>query len=170
MRASDEAAFRDFVQRHGAALRNVAFGLCADWHAADDVLQITLIKLYVSWPKVRRADNPWAFAKTVLVRSYIDEARKMRRRPELLTALPPERTAQDQDTLDERQAVRGLLARLPRRQRAALYLRFVEDLSVESVAALMGCSAGTVKSQTFEGLSALRRGLEVSQESEVPNG
>ena len=69
-------------------------------------------------------------------------------------ALPAPTSVLDRLLLD------GALGQLPVRQRAVLVLRFLEDRSVEDVAALMGTSTGTVKTQTWRGLSRLRQTME----------
>lgn len=60
---------------------------------------------------------------------------------------------------EDREVIRAALRRLPRRQRAVLVLRFFYDLPVEEVGRMLDCSAGTVKSHTSRGLTALRAQL-----------
>ncbi|MFC4854788.1 sigma-70 family RNA polymerase sigma factor [Actinophytocola glycyrrhizae] len=69
---------------------------------------------------------------------------------------PPDTTAPADAGPGERLALRAALLAVPPGQRAVLVLRYVADLSVEQVAETLGCTAGTVKSQTARGLAALR--------------
>jgi RNA polymerase sigma-70 factor (sigma-E family) len=150
---------RDFCEYFDARvllLRRTAYLLCGDWHRAEDLVQTTLVKLYVAWPRLSRGSSVDAYARQVLVRTAIDEARRWFRRSETAVwELPDVAAAQPRsdDVLDVRRA----LAALPPGQRAVLVLRFWEDLPVEETASLLGCSEGTVKSQTSRGLATLRR-------------
>jgi RNA polymerase sigma-70 factor (sigma-E family) len=138
-------------------LRRLAYALCGDPHRTDDIVQQAITKLYVHWGKARAADHIDQYVRTILVRAYLDETRLAWATRVRLSASPPERVAPPGPDLDERAVLRQALAQVPRRQRAVLVLRFVYDLSVEDVASALGCSTGTVKSQTSHGLAALRR-------------
>lgn len=157
MEAAEQEEFVAFVDGRGPTLRRAAFGLCGDWHEAEDLLQTALLKVFVVWPRVRRRGDPTAYTRTVLVRAFLDEQRRPFRR-ERPQAVVPDMAGDDDDPSADRPAadVRRLLDPLPRRQRAVLFLRFVEDLSVEESARVLQCSAGTVKSQTHEALQRLR--------------
>jgi RNA polymerase sigma-70 factor (sigma-E family) len=154
----DEAAYRDFVTARLAHLRRVAYLVCGDWHLAEDAVSTALAKLYVAWNKVRDRERIDAYARTMVVRAVLDERRRPWRRERgqfdeaLVTESVPDRTAQVHDRILLRQA----LDSLPRRRRAVLVLRFYEGLSVEETADAMGCTTGTVKSQTARGLAAMR--------------
>jgi DNA-directed RNA polymerase specialized sigma24 family protein len=98
--------------------------------------------------------------RTILIRAFLAERRSAwTRRVALFSAYPELPGAPDPDP-DTRLDVRAALASLPPRQRATLVLRFYCDLPVEQTAAELGCTPGTVKSQTAKGLSALRRALD----------
>ena len=79
-RADRESAYVDFVTARRAHLRRIAYALCGDWHRADDLLQIALVKLYVAWPRVRRSGREDAYVRRILVRASIDESRRPWRR------------------------------------------------------------------------------------------
>ena len=154
MSVANEGAFRAFALSRRPTLRRTAFLLCGDWHQADDLVQAALVKLYVAWTRVRSDGPPDAYVHRILVRCYLDERRRPWRREspvelvdDAASTAPPE-----EELLD----LRAALARLPKRQRATLLLRFWLDLSVAQTADALGCSEGTVKSQTARALTTLR--------------
>lgn len=160
-RASREASYVAFVTARRDHLRRVAYALCGDWHRADDLLQIALVKLYVAWPRVRRHGAEEAYVRTILVRVSIDEARRPWRR-EQPTDLMPDRPAREDSALGERPALLAALRDLPPQQRAAVVLRHWLGLSVAETAKEMSLAEGTVKSHTSRGLEALRTALAES--------
>jgi len=149
--------YTNYVTAQLPWLRKLAYLLTQDWHRADDVVQTAITQLYRHWSRVSRMDNPEGYTRTVLVRAFLGERRKWGSRVHL-TAEPPDLSTRAVDHAD-RIAVRTALASLPPRQQATLVLRFYSDLSVEQVAEALGCSQGTVKSQTARGLDTLRRVL-----------
>jgi len=153
-----DAEYTEYVAARLSSLRRLAAVLCDDWQRADDLVQATLTRLYVHWGRVRAASHADAYARAVLVREFIHERRSAWvTRVSLsgaVTGSPA--TAVDHDAaLDLRAAV----AALPARQRATLVLRFYCDLTVDQSAEILGCSPGTVKSQTSRALGAVRRAL-----------
>ncbi|GIH13341.1 SigE family RNA polymerase sigma factor [Rugosimonospora africana] len=161
---TDADAYRDFVSARLDRLRRTGYLLCGDWHTADDLVSAALIKLYRHWRRVSTMDNLDGYLHRVLVRVWLDERRRPWRR-ELPYAVPPDAAAAGVAT-DERLALLAHLAELPPRRRAVLVLRFFLDLSVEQTAEAMGCSTGTVKSQTARALDAMRARLIPAGEPE----
>ncbi|MEV4319874.1 SigE family RNA polymerase sigma factor [Actinocrispum sp. NPDC049592] len=155
--------FADFVRSRMAALRRTAFLLCGDWHKAEDLVQNALLKAFRAWARVRPGEQD-AYVRKVLVRVAIDDSRRFWHRETAAGDLPDTPTSVV-DT-DESMDVRRALAALPVRQRAAVVLRYWEDLPVEEVGRLLGCAPGTVKSQCAKGLATLRRTLLVLEETE----
>ena len=158
MRGSRDAEYTEYVQSRQQWLRRVAYLLCQDWQSADDLVQTAITSLYTHWGKARDATNLDAYARTVLVRCFISERRSAwSRRVSLVHEHieAPDRSIDHDARLDVQEA----LAALPPRQRATLVLRFYCDLPVEETARELGCSVGTVKSQTSKGLESLRRAL-----------
>jgi RNA polymerase sigma-70 factor (sigma-E family) len=139
------------------ALRRSAYLLCGDWDRGDDLVQKVLTELYVRWARARTADNLDAYVQTMLVRRYLDERRTGWARRVRLSdpASHPEQAAPETDQAG-RLDVLAALSHLPHRQRAVVVLRFLQDLSVEQTADALGCSTGTVKSQTSRALQSLR--------------
>lgn len=163
MSGSLDEEFTLFVTGRMVPMRRVAYLLCQDWQRADDLVQTTITRLYVRWDRVRGMEHAEAYARTVLVHEYLGEQRSGWARRVSLDVPVPDTAGQAPDTemaLD----MRAALAALPPRQRATLVLRFYCDLNVDQTAELLGCSAGTVKSQTAKGIDALRGRLGYGQD------
>ncbi|MFC7245433.1 SigE family RNA polymerase sigma factor [Catellatospora aurea] len=156
MTKSEEERFRMFVAERMDRWRRTAYLLSRDWHTADDLVSITVGKLYRHWRKVRTADNPDAYAQRVLTRAWLDETARPWRR-ERVTAELPERAAYEAHGFLDRDGLNALLGSLGPGQRAVVVLRYYLDYSVEQTAEVLGISVGTVKSQSARGLEALRR-------------
>src|SRR5690242_4517295 len=154
MSVANEGAFRAFALSRRPTLRRTVYLLCGDWHQADDLVQAALVKLYVAWTRVRSDGPPDAYVHRILVRCYLDERRRPWRRESPVELVDDAASAArpEEDLLD----LRAALARLPKRQRATLLMRFWLDLSVAQTADALGCSEGTVKSQTARALTTLR--------------
>ena len=153
-RRDDE--FAAFAAASGPALRRTAYLVCGDWDRAADVVQEALIRVYVAWPRLDPDRDLRAYARRAAVRVAIDQSRKRSSR-EVPTPRAGDRPLADPtDLVAERALLMAALADLPPRQRACVVLRYYEDLSVETVAEVLGCRSGTVKSQTARGLDALR--------------
>lgn len=154
MSLAQEAAFRAFAISRRAALRRTAYLLCGDWHQADDLVQTALTKLYVAWTRLRSDEQPDAYARRVLTRCYLDERRRPWRRES--PAVELEDRAALTPSVDDAFDLHDALNRLPARQRATVVLRYWADASVTETADALGCSEGTVKSQTARAISTLR--------------
>ncbi|MFB9235385.1 SigE family RNA polymerase sigma factor [Plantactinospora siamensis] len=159
--------YLDYLTGRLPALRRLAWSLCGDPDQVDDLVQETVTKLYLHWSRTTRADNMDAYVRTVLVRVFLDGQRKGWWRVRLFGATPDVERSPAVDVA-ERADLRAALGRVPPRQRAVLVLRFLHDLPVDEVARLLGCSAGTVKSQTSHGLAALRRLLSPGPPGAAP--
>jgi len=152
--AEDIEGFRDFVRGRFEPLRALAYVTCGDWQAAEDAVSGALARLYLRWNKVA---SPDAYARTMVVRAAIREKRRpWRREHSAGDALPEVAGPDPAGAVDERLRLRAALRHVPPRQRAVLVLRFLEGLSVEETAEILGCRAGTVKSQSARGLTTLR--------------
>lgn len=158
MDQQDEEEFAKYFAARRDAVRRTAYLLCGDWHRADDLTQTAFVALHRHWHKVREKAALDAYVRKTLTRAVIDESRRPWRRERAVEALPdaPVASAELGDRVAVRQALLAGLRKVPPRQRAVLVLRFLEGLDVSAAAAALGCSEGTVKSQTARGLEALR--------------
>ena len=161
MNGRDEE-FREFMRNRASPLHQSAYLLCGDWHLAHDLVQDTLVKAYRHWPRVRQADSPDAYVRRIL----LNEARSGWRRRERampVARFPEGREPVAPDATDELARRAGLLQALlvlPLRQRATIILRYLEGMSERETAAVLGCSEGTVKSQSARALGTLRSLLD----------
>ncbi len=157
MLADRDAEFGEFLDSRAAVMRRTAYLLCGgDWHRAEDLVQETLTKIYVAWPRIRRDGSVDAYSRKTMVRAAIDQSRRAYRRHESVVEDVPEVSgprAGVEDAVDVRRA----LAQLPAGQRAVVVLRYWEDLSVTETAQALGKSEGTIKSQAAKGLATLRK-------------
>ncbi len=156
--ATDDAGYREFVAHRMDGLRRTAFLLSGDWHTADDLVATALLKLLRHWRRVAAMAQPEAYVRQMLLRAYVDEKRRPWRR-ERSVDIPPDRPQSTDGDPADRIAILAQLAQLPARRRAVIVLRYYCDLSVEETAAALGCSEGTVKSQTARALETLRARL-----------
>ena len=155
--AKDPHGFHEFAAARGASLFRTACLLCGDRHLAEDLVQTTLGKLYASWRRVQRADNPGAYARTVLMRTYLSHVRKHSSKETPWRRLP-ETAATEADQALRVTLLNGL-AQLPAKDRAVLVLRYWEDLSVEDVASALRLSNGAVRNRSMRALGRLREAL-----------
>jgi RNA polymerase sigma-70 factor (sigma-E family) len=151
-----DAAFIEFVDARRGGLVRTAYLLCGDWHRAEDLVQQALVKLYTAWPRVVGQGGEDAFVRRILLNTHLDDWRWRRRRPETPVGEHWNADPAPPSGSDDRDALRRALALLPEGQRKVVVLRFWLDLSVEQVAADLGVTTGTVKSQSARGLDRLR--------------
>ena len=153
---TDATEFADFASAASPRLRRTAFLLCGNWHTAEDLAQTALAKAFASWPRVRRAGNPDAYVRRIMVNANSSRFRKRRVTERLTGDLPETAAIGRHDPGDDRDALMAALMALPYGQRAAVVLRYWMDMSETEAAATLGCSVGNVKSQASRALAKLR--------------
>jgi RNA polymerase sigma-70 factor (sigma-E family) len=151
---SGEDDFVEYAKVAAPRLRRTAYLLCRDWDQAQDFTQTTLAKMYVHWGRLAKRDNPHAYASKVLSRIVLDHQRR-RSSTEAVVAEVPETSGWSPQP-DLRLTLLDALARIPHRDRAIVVLRYWEDLSVETVADILGVPIAVVKSQSARTLTRLR--------------
>ncbi len=156
---SEEGSFDAFVAARTGALLRSAYLLSGDQQLAEDLVQTALAKASLRWARVVSRGDPEPYVRTVLYREHVSWWRR-RKVAEILAAEVPEPrrsvAADFVEVLAQADAVRIALLQLPPRQRAVVVLRYFEDRSEGEVAALLGCSVGTVRSHNARGLARLR--------------
>jgi RNA polymerase sigma-70 factor (sigma-E family) len=169
--------FVEFAASVTPRLRRTAYLLCGDWHTAEDLTQATLAKLFVAWRRIRRLAALDAYATRTLVNTYLADRRRKRVKEQPTGEVPD--IPAEPDGPELRIAIMSVLATLPPGARAVVVMRYWADMSVDQVAAALGCSPGNVKSQSARALARLRpllgeiaaeTGLVARQPSEGPDG
>jgi RNA polymerase sigma-70 factor (sigma-E family) len=157
MRADrDREVFSAFVAARSGSLLRTAYLLVGDHGLAQDLVQEALVKTYQSWGRLRDPGNAEAYTRRVMVTTLVSwrRRRSFHERP---NAVLRDVVATDpSEVVVERDAVWRELQALPPRQRAALVLRFYEDMSDAEVADVLGCQPATVRSHVSQGLGRLR--------------
>jgi RNA polymerase sigma-70 factor (sigma-E family) len=156
--------FEQFVAGCADDLLRTAYLVVWDLAGAEDLVQESLFRIARRWPRVRLMEHPAAYARRVLFNLALDDAkRRYRHRSELVRSGPPHEERADEAAaralglVEATPELVGALAELAPRQRATLVLRYFEDLPETQVAAILGCSVGTVKSTTSRALERLRQ-------------
>jgi RNA polymerase sigma-70 factor (sigma-E family) len=159
--AKVQERFADWTSSRLRPLHRFAFLLCGDWHLAEDLVQDSLVKAARHWRRIEGSDNPDAYVRRIV----INQLRSLQRRPSwrLRAQHPvdPTPVADNTELHAVRAEILAALRQLPPRQRAVIVLRYYEQLSEAETAAVLGCTTGTVKSQTHRGLQAMRRTMAV---------
>jgi RNA polymerase sigma-70 factor (sigma-E family) len=157
--------FDDFVREASTGLLRTAVLLAPDRASAEDLLQTALVRTARRWSAA--SADPHAYVRRVLVNLAKDGWRNRSRRPvEVAAGAGPEpRLDGPAEQVVLRDEIVRAVAQLPARQRVVLVLRYFEDRPVAEVADLVGCSEGTVKSQTHHALARLRALLDPTLEA-----
>jgi RNA polymerase sigma-70 factor (sigma-E family) len=161
-----DGEFSEFVLHRWSRLVGTAYLLCGDRHAAEDLVQTALAKLYVAWPRIRRSGGEDAYVRRILVNASIDASRRPWRR-EQSAAEVPDLTAVPSFGTEDRDELTAALAALAPRQRRIVVLRYCLGLSIEEVAVDLQITSGTVKSQTSKALQNLRSQLTDTRLAEL---
>lgn len=151
--------FAEYVAARQSALLRSAWLLSGDWAHAEDLVQSALVRMLPHWSRVRD-DDPDGYAYRILLNCYLSWWRRVRPREPESRELP-ELPVHDEGfvTVALRDELAQLLAKLPRRQRAVVVLRYYHGYSEAETAVLLGCAIGTVKSQAAKALAKLRGDL-----------
>lgn len=163
-RADTRLEFERFVTESVDELLRTAYLIVWDEAEAEDLVQESFVKVAKRWPRVRTMEHPRAYARRVLVNLAIDGHKRRLRWREALDREPSQEAADDGSArelthVDTRDEVLCALATLPPRQRAVLVLRYLADLTEAQAADALGCSVGTVKSNTSRALDRLAQAL-----------
>jgi len=159
---SARAEFTEFAHSRWPGLFRLGYGLTGDRGLAEDLAQATLASAYASWPRVRRADDPDAYVRRILINSFRGRFRKRQVTEELGASPPGFVVADPSQAHADHAAVIAAVATLPPKQREVVLLRFWLDLTEVQAAATLGCSVGNVKSQTARALAKLRVSEELA--------
>ena len=150
--------FAEFVATRSGRLIRLAYVLTGDQHAAEDLLQNALVKAAAHWGRIHTA--PEAYVRRIMYREQVNWLRLRARRRETAMAEVPEPAGGDEAAgVEARLALRDALLALSPRRRAVLVLRYLEDLPESQVAEILGCSVGTVRSQSHRAVAQLRLAL-----------
>jgi RNA polymerase sigma-70 factor (sigma-E family) len=153
-------SFDVFVVTYSKTLVRCAYLIVGDASTAQDVVQIALVKVARRWTSVAASGHPLPYVRSAVVHAAISWRRRKWHGEIPSGALPDHGGADALSAVDNRDRLRRALAELPRRQRAAVVLRHYLDLDEAATAAALGCSIGTVKSQTAKGLARLRTSID----------
>jgi RNA polymerase sigma-70 factor (sigma-E family) len=152
-----DAVFAQFVREQTATLLRSAYLLTGNSTAAEDLVQETFVRLFPKWDRVQAADVPMAYVRRSMVNGFLNQRRRPSSRELVVDEVPERIDGRDIGAeVTNRDLVWRLLTTLPDRQRAALVMRFFEDLADEQIAESLGCRLGTVRSLISRGLAALR--------------
>ncbi len=170
---STDEEFDEFVDQHSRALQQAAWLLTSSWPGAEDLVQISLLRIWQRWDSVT-AEARLSYARRVILNTYLTNRRRGWRAEYPVAVVPEADTIMWIDPLngsDLHDSLTAALDSLPPRQRAVVVLRYYLDLSETQAADLLGCSIGSVKSQASRALAKLRAlpGLQSLQEG-VSNG
>ena len=156
VRERHEAEFHEFVAVRSSRLFRTALLMVGDHQLAQDLLQESLVKTYVAWPRLRDVGNAEAYARRVIVTTSTSWRRRRSFHERPTAALPEDVVADVADVIATDADLWTQLHALPSRQRAAVVLRYRLDLSEAQTSELMGCTAGSVKRHASRGLAKLR--------------
>ena len=152
----DTSAFSEFVEQRSHSLLRTAYLLVGHHQLAEDLLQEALIRTFIAWPRLRDPAKVDAYARRTIVTTAISWRRRRSFHERPVEFLPDASGADEVEIVATHRDLIAHLRGLPPRQRAAIVLRYYEDLSLAQTAEVMGCSVGAVKSHVSIGLGKLR--------------
>lgn len=150
-----DGRFGEFVRTRAHALYRYGYLLTGNAYDTDDLVQDALLKVRAAWSRLDNQDDPIAYTRTVMARLHVSAWRR-RRRERVVPDVPDIAVDEGHGSGAQYTPVWRALATLPPGQRAVLVLRYYEQLSEAEIAATLGVSRGTVRSQMFRALANLR--------------
>ncbi|PSL58624.1 RNA polymerase sigma-70 factor (sigma-E family) [Saccharothrix carnea] len=154
-------SFEDFATRQVTPLLRYATVLTGDPHLAQDVVQECLLRAQQRWTRIAAVDAPAAYLKRMVTNEFLGWRRRRKAHTPLHAVDPP---GPDPSThYDEREAMLQSIDKLPRKQKAAVVLRYYEGCDDAEIAATLGCSQGTVRSHISRALATLRANDRVKE-------
>jgi RNA polymerase sigma-70 factor (sigma-E family) len=160
--------FEEWTRQGMPDLVRFATVMCGSSHLAEDLVQDTVIKAHRNWDRIQRADRPDSYLRRMVVNEYLSWRRKWSRfvpRPDIWAEADRQQPDHVARLADQDELV-GELAKLPRRQRTVIALRYYGGLTDAEIAETMGCSPHTVRSYASRALSTLR--IELGPSSSSP--
>lgn len=174
MSTGSDEEFDGFMRGRWPAMVRLGYALTGDTGHAEDLAQAAFARAYASWGRVRRAGDPDAYVRRIVINEHRNRFRKRRVAEELrgdLAGAPAGGQAGAPGAEPgEQQALLDALGALGPRQRAVVVLRYWLDLSEAETAAALGCSVGTVKSQASRALATLRKNAAADSAADIVEG
>src|SRR3954447_2412462 len=166
-----DARLDDYVRGQWPSLLRYATALCGNPSEGEELVQSALVRVALRWPLVRDKDAPDAYVRRAILNGYLNVWRRVRSRETSVADVPETQSSYDGTAgVADELTLRRALQALPPRQRAVLVLRYLEDRSEQQTADLLGCSVGTVKSQTSKGLAKLREAVDLPDDADTRDG
>ena len=163
--SDDDVAFRDYVLARGTTLLRIAVMLTGNRADAEDLVQAALANTYLAWGKINDRAALDAYVRRAMINTHISWWRRRKLEEFPTDELPDQAVADHARDSDLAEVVRRALDRLPQRMRAAVMLRYFEDMTEPEIAALLGVSLGTVKSTVSRAVARLRIDAELGEDS-----
>jgi RNA polymerase sigma-70 factor (sigma-E family) len=167
MSVGERVGFGEYVRARSPALLRAAQAMTANRADAEDLLQATLFKAYQSWDKISDPAALDTYVRRVMVNTHISGWRRRRLDEYPTDEIPDSPSADATGDSDLHDVVQRAVDRLPRQMRAAVMLRFYDDMTEPEVAAALGVSVGTVKSTVARAVAKLRLDAELGADAEL---
>ena len=152
--------YDEWVEARAAGLLRFAYLVTGSQHAAEEAVQSALVRALERWSRVQRTDDPDRYVRRMIVNEHVSGWRRSRRREVPVAEVRGTAYADPADAVTGADSVWRVCARLPRQQRAAVVLRYYEDLEYADIAALLEVTEGTARSHVHRALAAMRVELE----------
>lgn len=165
--------FEEFLDAELTGLRRYATVLTGDPQSAHDVLAEALLQAHTGWSRIGRMEFPLAYVRRMVTTRFVSDQRRWSVRHIRLTRsgrLPEASAPSPTDAVDDRAELHELLAALPRRQRAAVVLRYYLGLDTDAVATELGITPGAARTAISRGLAAMRMAVDERSVLDAPGG
>jgi RNA polymerase sigma-70 factor (sigma-E family) len=160
----DDPGFHDYVTARSRSLLRSAYLLTGNRADAEDLVQSALAKTYLAWDRIEDRGALDGYVRRAMVNTHISWWRRRRLEEYPTDEVPDQAVADHSGTSDLQDTLRRAVDRLPQRMRAAVVLRYFEDMSEAEVADVLGVSLGTVKSTVSRAVAKLRIDAELQAE------
>jgi RNA polymerase sigma-70 factor, ECF subfamily len=161
--------FNTFYMQTGRRMLSLAYSLTGSWSDAEDLVQEAYVAAHRRWHAVGTYDDPAAWVRRVITNRAVSRWRRLGRELNVRQRLTARTNRESNDAEPVDSAFWDALRSLPRQQATTVALYYVEDMSVDAIAALLGCTTGTVKTQLFRARHTLadRLGAQIEEERDV---